>query len=80
MKRIETQWVSYRHLVMPVDAPSIQVQECRRAFYAGAEAFLREVTLMLSPGGEPTDSDEEKMQAMHDELHDFAKKVKEGKA
>ena len=37
MKReIEAAWAAYRRLVLPKDAGVIQVEECRRAFYAGA--------------------------------------------
>lgn len=38
MKTIGDQWQSYADDVMPKDASLRQVIECRRAFYAGAQA------------------------------------------
>ncbi len=40
MNRIRQQWESYRESVIPNDAGAIQVQECQRAFYAGACSIL----------------------------------------
>jgi hypothetical protein len=80
LKRIEKQWLTYRHVVLPKDAPPIQISECRRAFYAGAEGLLSEILEMLSPGLEPTDDDLSKMHQIHGELKDFANLVKEGVA
>jgi hypothetical protein len=39
MKRLEPEWLSYRRQVVPRDAGGVQVEECRRAFYAGAAAL-----------------------------------------
>lgn len=36
---LESVWQSYRADVIPADAGPIQVEECRRAFYAGAAGF-----------------------------------------
>ena len=45
-------WQSYERDVVPASAPSIQREECRRAFYAGAwEAFQR-VMDAVSPDNE----------------------------
>lgn len=33
-------WASYRERVVPAEAGAIQVQECQRAFYAGAQAIF----------------------------------------
>jgi len=35
-KPINDAWESYRDGVLPKDAPQVQVDECRKAFYAGA--------------------------------------------
>lgn len=40
MRTIQEQWIDYRHKVLPKNAPAIQVQETRRAFYAAAHAIL----------------------------------------
>jgi hypothetical protein len=38
--RLLEQWNSYSQAVMPRDASAVQIQECRRAFYAGAQALM----------------------------------------
>lgn len=40
MNTLQAMWQSYADQVLPRDAPTIQRVECRRAFYAGAQAFL----------------------------------------
>lgn len=68
--RIETAWLTYRHLVIPADAASIQIKESRRAFYAGAESFLTAMMSMLDPNGEePTAADLLKMDEIANELY-----------
>ena len=38
MKTIFEEWHSYERDVVPANAPNVQREECRRAFYAGAMA------------------------------------------
>ena len=38
---IEEAWKDYRLKVVPLDAPVLQVVECRRAFYAGVSAVVK---------------------------------------
>jgi hypothetical protein len=52
LKRIEKQWLTYRHVVLPKDAPPIQISECRRAFYAGAEGLLSEILETTADGAQ----------------------------
>jgi hypothetical protein len=73
-------WDDYRVVVMPPDAPSVQVTECRRAFYAGAQSLLSAILASLSPGDEPAAADEEYLEAVHDELLRFRADLKEGRA
>lgn len=40
---IAKQWGSYHATVMPAAAPAVQVEECRRAFYAGNAAMRAEI-------------------------------------
>jgi hypothetical protein len=80
MKRLRDQWATYRERVVPAEAMPIQVQECRRAFYAGAESLLRAVMAGLDPGAEPTDADMVKMQEIEIELSQFVEDVKKGLA
>lgn len=77
MKRIDALWQSYR-VILHRDVDATQVIETRRAFYAGAQALYHSIMCGLDPGGEPTDADMERMQGIHDELHEFAELVKNG--
>lgn len=67
--RVMEAWRSYR-AQMPTNAPQIQFDECRRAFFAGAAALFGEIT-NLDPGTEPTDADLDKMSAIKAELDAF---------
>jgi hypothetical protein len=77
--RILEEWNSYRRGVLPADAPAVQVQELRRAFYSGAVsafAIYRDI-------GDDSVSEEEGLQRLtdlQDELNDFPKAVREGRA
>lgn len=78
MRTLETLWNSYRVRVVPANAPEIQVQECRRAFYAGATALLGE---MLSiPDGLTEEQEMEELMKIRQELSSFADLVTQGKA
>lgn len=78
MKIIEQQWLSYRSAVLPKEAPLIQLQECRRAFYAGAQALLQTLLTAVSPGQEVTDEDAQVLERVQKELDEFAKAVESG--
>jgi len=78
--RIGEQWETYRTKVIPKSAGAVQLQETRRAFYAGAEAMYRVVMEMLSPESEPTEADIQAMQEIMQEMASFAKDVVDGKA
>lgn len=51
MKLLE-EWDNYERAVLPPDASSIQREECRRAFYAGAAAFMAIMTRAAGQSGE----------------------------
>ena len=40
---IGEEWSSYQAEVVPAEAPDVQREECKRAFYAGAQAMFNEV-------------------------------------
>lgn len=40
LKTIEEEWRGFWGMVAPADPSPVQVEECRRAFYAGACAML----------------------------------------
>lgn len=57
--RLETvaeSWGTYRKGVVPADAPPIQVEECRRAFYAGVYFLL--LNCLYNIGDESTSEEE----------------------
>jgi hypothetical protein len=72
---IEANWVGYRAMVVPRGAGPVQVEECRRAFFAGAQALFASIMTILDPGAEPTDADLKRMDAINDELRAFAASV-----
>jgi len=74
------QWDQFARQVLHPQAPAIQKQEMRRAFYAGAQAILFRVIQALAPESEPTAEDLQVMQDLEDELQAFGKAIKEGRA
>ena len=63
------QWKTYEREIVPVDAPPVQREECRRAFYAGCPAMFG---LMLDATRPDDDDDcEANLQALDDELKAF---------
>lgn len=72
-------WNDYRREVIPADAPAVQIQECRRAFYAGAQAFL---ACLLAASADDVGEDEGAalLETYVQELQDFKHAVTEGKA
>ena len=74
------QWDQFARQVLHPQAPAIQKQEMRRAFYAGAQAILFRVIQAFGPESEPTAEDLQIMQDVHDELQEFGRLVKEGRA
>lgn len=77
-KRIMEQWLSYRRDVIPGDAPQIQVDESRKAFYAGAAALLGTITKNLTPDHEPTAKDLTMMDEIAAELEEHMREVERG--
>jgi hypothetical protein len=82
MKRqlMAEQWDQFARAVLPPGTSPVQRQEMRRAFYAGAQAILFKVIAVFAPDSEPTDGDLQIMQDVHEELQNFNKAVKEGRA
>lgn len=76
---IRSAWDSYRRAVLPATAPAIQIQECRRAFYAGAEGLYVRIMTGLEPGPDATGGDLTFLAELDRELRDFARSVAEGR-
>lgn len=78
--RIQEEWLVYRDAVIAKGASSIQLQECRRAFYGGVHAFLQRMMRDLSPSGSVDPIDERMLAEIAAELDDFNERVKQGLA
>lgn len=72
MKIIATLWDSYRKEVLPVDASSTQISECRMAFYGGATALFGSLFQLLDQTEGVTDTDVHVMESISRELSSFA--------
>lgn len=76
---VEAGWASYAVNVLPLDAPRIQIQECRRAFYAGAAHML---SAMANLGGDEVSEDQgvEALEAAAAEIEQHVRDVEIGRA
>jgi hypothetical protein len=63
-------WNEYRRMI-PAAAPPVQIEETRRAFYAGAQTLLTSLVMILDPGTEATPDDLLRMKGISDELEQF---------
>jgi len=70
-KLLEAGWMSYRAMVLDPKAPPLQLEECRIAFFAGAQHLFGSVMTVLDPGEEPTDADMKRMSLINVELEKF---------
>lgn len=72
-KLIEAGWVGFRLAVFPPDgdAPAIQLEEMRKAFFAGSQHLFSSIMTILEPGAEPTDADLKRMDSIDAELKEF---------
>ena len=74
MQSIGEAWASYSAEVVPADAPDVQREECKRAFYAGAQGMYWAVMEAV----EPTDESacEARLASLHAEMQDFLRLFK----
>ena len=70
-KIIEAGWIGLRIAAIPKDAPEIQLNEMRQAFFAGAQHLFSAIMHILDPGEEPTDADMKRMESIDKELRIF---------
>jgi hypothetical protein len=70
-KLIEAGWVGLWLACIPLDAPQIQIEEMRNAFFAGAQHLFSCITDILEPDAEPTDKDIKRMDLIDQELRAF---------
>jgi hypothetical protein len=78
--RLRKQFATYQAAVIPANAPEVQRQECRRAFFAGAKALMHEIVNGLSDEEQTTDQDLDLMAGLERELDAFADMTKRGLA
>jgi hypothetical protein len=65
-------FATYRAEVLPADAPDVQVQECRRAFYAGTYGLLMGGLLVLGDESVPEEDGIAALEALKAECEAFA--------
>jgi hypothetical protein len=70
-KLMEAGWVGYRLGVLPLNAPAIQLDECKMAFFAGALHLFSSIMNILDEDAEPTEADLDKMDKIHREMAAF---------
>lgn len=75
-KIIEGGWQAMFVLTLK-GAPAMQVREMRKAFFCGAQHLFASIMTILDPGREPTEADEQRMTAIHNELQEFLKELKQ---
>lgn len=71
---IEAGWIGLRIAALPLDAPAVQLDEMRNAFFAGAQHLFSSIMTILEPGAEPTEKDLERMDLISQELDNFIKR------
>lgn len=76
---IEAGWVSMKLTTIPEDAPAIQLEEMRNAFFAGAQHLFGSIMTILDSGSEPTAADLRRMTLINTELEQFIEAYKRDK-
>ena len=74
-KLIEAGFVGLRTVISP-DAPTVQIEEMRMAFFAGAQHLFSSIMTILEPGAEPSDKDLHRMTLINNELREFEEQFK----
>jgi hypothetical protein len=75
-KLIEAGFAALRFISIPADAPEIQIEEMRNAFFAGAQHLFATINSILDPGMEPTANDLNHMSMIQTELDEFILRYK----
>lgn len=75
---IEAGWVALRLAAVPADAPAVQLEEMRMAFFAGAQHLFGSLMTLFDPDGDevPTEADLERMSLVANELDAFVAELK----
>jgi hypothetical protein len=75
-KLVEAGWVGLKLAVLPPNAPDIQLDEMRMAFFAGAQHLFGSMMGMLDAGEDATEGDVNRMDLINAELQQFIKDFK----
>ena len=70
-KLMEAGWIGLRIACRLEDAPALQLQEMRMAFFAGAQHLFGSIMSIMDPGEEPTEKDMERIDLIDRELKAF---------
>jgi len=73
---IEAGWASLKLLSIPENAPQVQIDEMRAAFFCGASHLFSSIMTVLDPDGEASDKDLERMSLIQEELDRFLRDYK----
>lgn len=76
-KVIEGGWEGFRLMTIHKDAPPLQIEEMRNAFFAGAQHLFASIMCFLDAGEEPTEKDMHRMSYIQHELDNFIAEFKE---
>lgn len=76
---IQAEFDSYLKDVIPVDAPTVQIVESKRAFFAGAQSMMHQM-LLISEDVVTEDQGVNRLEAIRLELEQFKKDVVGGRA
>ena len=78
--RVGAAWREFQSKIIPADAPAVQLWECRRAFYAGANALFAILVggVGSDPDEPPTVSELRMMDEIKEEFEYFAKQIAQG--
>ena len=80
-KSMAEQWDDFSLLVGLYNMSSVQRQEMRRAFYAGAASIMDAMMVGFDTGDdEPTEEDMQYISSLHEEMTKFGKDIAAGKA
>ena len=58
-------------MVIPNDAPQIQKDEMKNAFFAGASHLFTSIMSVLEPGDDPTEKDIKRVELISEELERY---------
>jgi hypothetical protein len=70
---MEAGWVGLQLACIPPNAPQVQLDEMRLAFFAGAQHLWGTINNVLDRESEPTDDDVLRLRQINDELNRFIK-------